>query len=224
MNIKTIIMLCFLAAVIVFIIIYFVIKKIKNANAVKIGKNGEKLVSKELSRIAKKYHFLVINDLYLPLYDKTTQIDHVVIGTFGAMAIETKAVGGEVYGNEKDKEWVSVLGDKRSEKRNKFYNPLLQNKTHIDCILHTLRGENVYKVNVDSLVVFTGRKTILNIPRGLPVISLSLLKKYFKKPRYKADNGIDPQKVYDALIKNAVTDKALLKKHNSNVKKMSKGN
>lgn len=208
--------LCGLIAL--FVIGYFLVKKIKQTRTDRIGKNGEKKVAKALRSIARKNGYKVINDLYLPLYDKTTQIDHVVIGSFGILAIETKALNGAVYGTEKEKEWTHIIG----EKRHKLYNPLSQNKAHVDCIQHILRKENIYKVNVDSLVVFSGKDIQLSIPKGLPIITLDLLKKYFKKPRYKADNGVDAEQVEQALLRNRVTDKALLKKHNSNVQKMAK--
>ena len=51
---------------------------------------------------------------------------------------------------------------------------------------------------------------------------MNLLKKYFKKPRYKKDNNVDVDKVYEALMKYRVTDKEKLKQHNANVKEMAK--
>jgi hypothetical protein len=157
--------------------------------------------------------------LYLPLYDMTTQIDHVVIGKFGVVVVETKALNGEIYGTDKDENWTHIAGEKKSY----FYNPLNQNKAHIDCIKHIFRKENIFRVNVDSLVVFSQKTVILNIPRGLPVISLPLLKKYFKKSRYKQDNGVDVERVYETLMRYRVTDKEKIKKHNENVKKMAQG-
>ena len=78
-------------------------------------------------------------------------------------------------------------------------------------------------MDIDSLVVFSQKTAILNIPRKLPVITINLLKKYFKKSRYKQDNQVNVEKVYEALEKNRVTDKELIKQHNANVKKMAKG-
>ena len=54
----------------------------------KLGKEGEKQVSRILRRYARLRSYKVIDDLYLPLYDKTTQIDHVLIGFFGILVVE----------------------------------------------------------------------------------------------------------------------------------------
>ncbi|MGI5958019.1 MAG: nuclease-related domain-containing protein [Massiliimalia sp.] len=203
----------------VFAVIYFVVKHYLKVRANReIGKKGEKRVSQVLASIARSKHYKVINNLYLPLYDSTTEIDHIVIGPFGAVVIESKAYNGEIYGTQKEKEWTQMIGDKK----NKFYNPLLQNKTHIDCIHHILIKNNVYRVDLESLVVFSGDKCEVNVPHNLPVISLSELKKYFNKSKFKQDKKIDVQKVYDTLMANQVTDKKLLSQHNHDVKKMAK--
>lgn len=209
-----------MGALLIFVIIYFIVKAMKKRRTDRIGKNGEKRVAKMLDRFARKHNGYALHDLYLPLYDKTTQVDHVLLGQFGMLVIETKAANGEVYGTETDREWVHIIG----EQRHKLYNPLLQNKAHVDCIAHLLRVEKIYKVRIDSLVVFAGKKIQLNIPKGMPVITSSLLKSYLKKPHYQEDCGIDAKAVYEVLKRHEITDKAIRKQHNQNVKEMSKGN
>ena len=216
----TLLLLIFGVLVLVFGISYIIIKKQRQQGAAAIGKRGEKDVQKALKKIARKNGYRVIHNIYLPLYEKTTQIDHIVIGAFGVVAIETKALNGDIYGTETEKNWTQIIGTQK----NKHYNPLLQNKVHVDCIQHILRTENIYRVNVDSLVVFAGKKVQLNIPKGIPVITLDLLKKYFKKPRYLQDHQVDVQKVYNTLIQAQVTDNDKIKQHNQNVKKAAKNN
>lgn len=208
------------AIVLVFVALYFGGKKLLQLRKIRVGKNGEKKVGKALEKIAGKSanRYRVIHDIYLPLYDKTTQIDHIVIGRFGMVVVETKAMNGEIYGTEKDNDWANVV----NEHKTRFYNPLLQNKTHVDCVRHILKKENIYRVNIDSLVVFSQKTAILNIPRKLPVITINLLKKYFKKTRYRQDNQVDVNRVYEALMKNRVTDPEKIKQHNANVKKMAR--
>ena len=101
--------------------------------------------------------------------------------------------------------------------------PIRYDRKQESGIRHILKKENIYRVDIDSLVVFSQKTAILNIPRKLPVITINLLKKYFKKSRYKLDNQVNVEKVYEALEKNRVTDKELIKQHNANVKKMAKG-
>ncbi|MEG2429973.1 MAG: nuclease-related domain-containing protein, partial [Oscillospiraceae bacterium] len=125
---------------------------IKMQRAKKIGKDGEKIVAKMLKKYAGIRSFKVLNDVYLPLYDKTTQIDHILIGFFGILVVETKNLSGEIYGDPRKKEWLHIMG-KKNQKKHNFYNPIMQNQTHIDCIRHILSQENIYKTNIESIVV-----------------------------------------------------------------------
>ena len=186
----------------------------------KIGKDGEKKVAGILKKFAGIRSFKVINDLYLPLYDKTTQIDHILIGFFGILVIETKNLGGQIYGDPRKKDWTQIMGNKR----HKLYNPLMQNQAHIDCIRHIFGEENLYNINIESLVVFTNRKAELYIPKGLPVLPVKRLKKFLHQPRFQKDTGFDVEKHYDCLMKHQVTDKKKIGEHVKNVKEMAKNN
>lgn len=72
----------------------------------------------------------VINNLTLRIGDnKTSQIDHIVINKHGIFVIETKNYSGRIYGNETQLEWTQVLN--YGKVKNKLYNPIKQNKTHL---------------------------------------------------------------------------------------------
>ena len=186
----------------------------KNKQTQKLGKRGERKVYKALKKYARFSDVKILNDVYLPLYDETTQIDHILIAPFGVMAIETKNWAGAIYGNPAEDKWLQVLGNDR----NYHYNPLKQNKTHTDNIRHLFRKENVYRINVEGVVVFA-EKADLYCPRNVPVYTLKQFKKLLKKPAYSADNKVDVQKVYDVIVKNQVTDKKRIAEHEKNVKK-----
>ncbi len=64
------------ALVVLFVAAYFGVKKLIKLRKIRVGKNGEKKVGKELEKIARKSSnkFRVIHDIYLPLYDKTTRV------------------------------------------------------------------------------------------------------------------------------------------------------
>lgn len=187
----------------------------------RLGVKGEKMVAKILKPWAMVRSYKVINDLYLPLYDKTTQIDHVVIGFFGMVVIETKNMRGEVYGDPRAKEWTYIIGDSKR----KLYNPIKQNQAHIDCIRHCLAKENIYNVTIDNVVVFADNKVQLYLQKGDgTVIKRNRLKKLLRKSRYEKDRDVDVERVYQALMKYSVTDKARLKQHNDGVREMAKSN
>lgn len=192
----------------------------RNLKIKKIGKDGEKKVASVLKKYSGIRSYKVINDLYLPLYDKTTQIDHVLIGFFGILVIETKNYSGEIYGDPKKKNWLHVMG--KSQKKYEFYNPLMQNQGHIDCIRHQLAEEKLYNINIESLVVFPSKKVQLYVPKKLPIVNLKGLKKYIRQPRFEKDNNYDVELLYNMLLKHQVTDKKLISEHNKNVKSIAK--
>lgn len=91
----------------------------------------------------------VINNLVLRLENgKTTQIDHVLINKNGIFVIETKNYSGRIYGDEDRLEWTQVLNYGKT--KNKLYNPIKQNKSHIYHISKILT-ENI---PLTSVVVF----------------------------------------------------------------------
>lgn len=208
-------------AVIILIIVLFAF--FKRQKSIKLGKDGEKRVASALKKYAAIRSYKVINDLYLPLYDKTTQIDHVLIGFFGILVVETKNLSGEIYGDPKKKDWLHIMV-KKNQVRHELYNPLMQNQTHIDCIRHHLGLENIYNINIESLIVFSANKVQLYIPKKLPIITFAKLKKYLRQPKYDKDMNVDVDKLYNALISHQVTDKSLIAKHVKNVKKMASVN
>lgn len=218
LNFTTIFTFIIFIIILAFVIIYFSVKAYKNAKSKKIGNNCEKSVKHILNKICKNKKYKLLNNIYLPLYDTTTEIDHIIIGDFGVLVVETKGLNGEVYGNEYEKNWTHIIG----EKKHTLYNPLMQNKTHISCIQHILRKENIYNVDIYSLVVFAGNNIELNIPKGLPIITSDLIKSYFKKEFFKKQSKFNVEQVYNTLLKYKVTDKSLINKHNSNVNKLSK--
>ena len=76
-----------------------------------------------------------IDDIILPSSNGTTQIDHVLVSTFGIFVIETKNMQGWILGGEKDGTWCqSIYGHKT-----RFQNSLHQNFRHVECLAGFLR-------------------------------------------------------------------------------------
>lgn len=94
------------------------------------GKRGERKVAKTLEKYAEKYNGYVVNDVIIPSPNGgTSQIDHVLFCTLGVVVVETKNYSGRLYGTASQQYWTQVLA--YGNTKNKMYNPLLQNKTHI---------------------------------------------------------------------------------------------
>lgn len=115
------------------------------------GKKGERLVRKTLSRYGFKRKCRLLNGIYLPLYDGYCEIDHILCGSFGVCVIETKSIGGEISGSAGDTYLIHRMGTKT----HRLYNPLLQNRTHKDNVIHHLKKAGMGNVPVYSFVVYT---------------------------------------------------------------------
>lgn len=206
-----------LAALVILLILIFVFlrKNSKRKKAWKVaGDEGEQQVAAKLKRIGLFRGYKVLNDIYLPMKEGLTQIDHIVIGHFGILVVESKLFSGEVYGNPSEERW---LQSKNGKKRT-FYNPIMQNQTHIRCIRALLAREGIYNIPIFDLVVFAGNKLDLMVPRDLPVIKLKKLKKELKKRDYKKDRGIDVKSLCEFFESQEVTDKKQIKEHLKYVK------
>lgn len=116
------------------------------------GDAGEDIVASILGKSipGEKY---VINDLLFKTSEgHSCQIDHIVINKYGIFVIETKNYSGCIYGEENAREWTQILGSVT----NNFYNPVMQNSTHIYHLSKRLGIKNVFK----NIVVFLPRADI----------------------------------------------------------------
>lgn len=121
----------------------------RRGKARRSGRRGEKAVAKELSRLKKKDN-IVLNDLLLPTANgKTSQVDHVVISTRGIFVIETKNHAGRISGSEQAQYWQQHL----SSQSRGFYNPVLQNRSHLRAIRRHLPKLDAELFS--TIVVFT---------------------------------------------------------------------
>lgn len=188
--------LLILAAAAALLLILLIINRISKQK----GIEGEKRVAKVLRRYARKNHGTVWNNAFLPLYKESCEIDHLIFGAFGVAVIETKNVGGTVSGNGKE------LTQKIGSKVHKLRNPQLQNKTHIDNVIHHLRKAGLNHVPVHGIVVFSNPDVTLETNAGIPLSQLP--KALDKLPRQRGTRNDDA--AYRAL--RAVRIKSPVKK------------
>ena len=96
------------------------------------GKNGEYKIYKSLFRYEMDGASFLFN-CYLPMENKeTTEIDAIMIHHSGIYVFESKNYGGWIFGNERNAWWTqSLLGEGYSAQKERFYDPVWQNRTHI---------------------------------------------------------------------------------------------
>ena len=106
----------------------------------------------------------IFHDLYIVRNDgKFSQIDLVVATRVGIIVFEVKDFSGWIYGKGNQTKWTQVLA--YGNEKYRFYNPLMQNNTHIKQLRQKLK-ENV---PFYSVVVFYGDSELQDIsfiPKG----------------------------------------------------------
>ena len=116
------------------------------------GRYGEKMTEWELNLVRlfgrKGY---VLRNIYVPKNNgETSEIDVVFITQKGIFVIESKNYSGWIFGGEKSAYWTAMLPDKS---KNRFYNPIKQNSTHIKWLGQYLQNS----VPLFSVIVFSER-------------------------------------------------------------------
>lgn len=116
------------------------------------GKRGEKLTEKEL----KWVRFFgregkILRNVYIPKGNgQTSEIDVMYITEKGIFVIESKNYSGWIFGDEEGQYWTVMLPNKQ---KNRLYNPIKQNRTHIKWLSKYL-GDSI---PLFSIIAFSER-------------------------------------------------------------------
>ena len=119
------------------------------------GKNGEYKIYKSLLQYEIDGAKFLFN-CYLPKgYNETTEIDAIMIHRSGIYVFESKNYSGWIFGNERNTWWTqSLLGEGYSAQKERFYNPVWQNRTHIKYLRKKL---GLFDGKFYSVIVFSDR-------------------------------------------------------------------
>lgn len=151
----------------------------------------------------------VINDLLLSIDNKSYQIDHILIRQTGVFVIETKNYTGQIYGQDSQKEWTQVLAYGR--KKHRFYNPILQNKTHIYALSKIIGKKDCFV----SIIVFPKASLMTNFDAY--VGSVSDMKRWLKLEREIILTEAEVEQIYALLIEHKNNPQLTNEQHIGNV-------
>ena len=146
---------------------------IQSENLSAVGNAGENAVSSVLKSLPPEY--IVLNNIIIPdqVTDPskryTTQIDHVVVSPYGIFVIETKNFSGWIFGDEKSQQWAQTFKEKEGKL---FYNPIKQNWGHIFALSEHLR----INVKLFKPVIVFSNQCKLDVETTVPVVYVSELK------------------------------------------------
>lgn len=178
------------------------------------GRHGEKLTARELTLVrlfGRKGK--VLRNVYVPKdNEETTEIDVVFITQKGIFVLESKNYSGWIFGDEKSFNWTAMLPNR---KKYRFYNPIMQNRTHIKWLDNFLNDD----IPLFSIIVFSERCELKKITVDSPdihVIKRDRLYATIRSIWEAAEDKLDEAQVnlvYEKLKKLTNVDEAVKAAH-----------
>ena len=122
------------------------------------GQFGEFATEYALTNKNLDGELVVLKNIYVPTQGKTTEIDLLMIHEKGIFVFESKNYSGWIFGSADQLNWTQSL---QNVDKNKFYNPIRQNRTHIKALAAFLEKPVSEFV---SYIVFSERCTLKKVP------------------------------------------------------------
>ncbi len=153
------------------------------------GYYGEYLVFSKVFELCSDQAKILTN-VHVPIDGKSTEIDVLLIDTYGMISFEVKHYKGAIYGNSKDRQWTQFF---RTVKNERFNSPILQNDHHVEALRKWFPEVPMY-----SFIVFTNEDVILKVENtrsDVQVCRLNELDAYLRclnsQERKLSDDEID---------------------------------
>lgn len=165
------------------------------------GKFGEYQIYKKLRGFEAGGCKFLFN-LYIPRENgETTEIDVLMIVRRGLIVFESKNYSGWIFGNEYSQKWTQTLPAGRRARKFYFFNPILQNKGHINNLKKLLNES----IPMFSIITFSERCTLKKVPtntRELKIINRGNVMSALKSIADNSPEVMDEAKIneiYDKL-------------------------
>lgn len=122
------------------------------------GQFGEYYIDFALTNHNLDGKFSVFRNVYVPCGNKTSEVDLIMVHEKGIFVFESKNYSGWIFGSEDQLQWTQSLN---GGQKNHFYNPIRQNRTHINALSQYLElpPEAFY-----SYIVFSERCELKQVP------------------------------------------------------------
>ncbi len=176
------------------------------------GRKGEYLIYRCL-KVLDGQHKLLTN-VYLPKGDGTTaEIDLIMITETGIYVFESKNYSGWIFGDESSKFWTQSL---KGGKKFRFYNPIWQNKKHINVLQNHLGLDSeVFR----SYIIFSERcelKKMFVRSSDVKVMNRNVLIREMKQDMNTLAirlTDLEINQIYNDLSRYALADAATKQAH-----------
>lgn len=199
------------------IVIIGLIKGIAN-DPNRIGKRGEKLIKNILIDNGLGSEERILNNIYIPYKDKTSEVDVLLLHETGIYVFESKNYSGWIFGDEDQYKWTQMI-NKNTKK--KFYNPIKQNITHINALSKFL---GIDRTKMKSYIVFSERCELKKVPENneqYKVLKRNRLSEFIKVDIEKSEDIFTDEEIrniFEKLKPLTNASEEVKKKHIENIK------
>lgn len=184
------------------------------------GNYGEMLTENEL-KLVKLFgrKGKTLRNVYLPKdNEETSELDVIYITQKGIFIFESKNYSGWIFGDEKGKYWTASLAN---GVKNKFYNPIMQNRTHLKWMKKFVGDE----IPLFSIIVFSERCELKKIAVDSEQVRVIKRDRVYATVRdlwnknQDAVSDEDVDRLYERLKVLTNVDEAVKAAHIDNIKK-----
>lgn len=139
-----------------------ILKYIHPYNNSEIGEIGECSLFKNLCHFENQNCKFLFN-LYIPKFNNEySEIDMLMITKKGIIVIESKNYQGWIFGKESQYQWTQTLAGLYGAQKYHFYNPIIQNKNHINSLKKILPKN----IPIFSVIAFSDKCEFKNVRIG----------------------------------------------------------
>jgi hypothetical protein len=196
------------------------------------GKRLEAKIDTILKKMSLEVGGFEFRDYMIPYGEKTSQIDNIFMSQKAIYVIEAKNYQGFIFGSESQASWTltrkktKTYTNKRGKSYQKsfinkypFYNPIMQNQTHIEALKKLMNTTSP----IYNIVVFSNKALLKDVKTNrIDCINVKDLYKTIKNKESKLTDSIslDEQiEIVDTLFLENITSKKQRKLHVKNIKK-----
>ena len=183
-----------LAAALIFAIVSFLMK----SSVYKKGSYAKQVVGKELKKFASVRKMTVLSDVSVQDGNETARFDHVLIGYFGVLFIQSIQGKGSFYGDGHEKIWS--FSNNESKEKITFKNPVAEMNEKIEIFRRVLADKKIYNVPVESAIAVIGfndepKLYLSNISDNENILVEKMIAPFLKKEYFETDNQVDPEAI-----------------------------
>ncbi len=188
-------------SILILLIIVSVVNYLIRGASFKKGEYGKQSTGDRLKRYAAPRDMTVLSDVSISDGSETVTFEHVLVGYFGVLFIQTIQGGGSFWGDGKEEHWAFT----DSGSKIVFKNPLMEMENKLKVFRKVLGQNKIYNVPLYSSVVLAtmGKEPKLylsHIYNPDAILTESLFKEFLRKDMWEQDKGVDKDAIL-ALFK-----------------------